>query len=391
MRRLLKLILGLIIIANVTANAQEDYKTVHTKNEYTVEKKHPVKIYTEDELRFKKRPKNIILFIGDGMGVAQVFSGITANGGMLNLQNMKTIGFSKTQSGDDYVTDSAAGGTALSAGTKTYNGAIGVDMDGNQVTSILEYAERNEKATGLVSTSAITHATPASFIAHQPQRDMYEEIAADFMKTDIDVFIGGGADFFTKRVDGRNLVLELNEKGYKVGYNVDDVAAYSSGKLAVLTAVGHNPGYRDRGEMLTQSTSKAIEVLDNADSKGFFLMVEGSQIDWGGHQNDASYVTGEVLDMDKALAKALEFAVEDRRTLVIVTADHETGGMTVENGDMQKGYVKAGFTTGHHTGVMVPVFAFGPGAEEFQGIYENTEIFEKMYKLFRFKEADKDK
>jgi len=391
MKRILKLTLGLLIITNVYSFAQEDYKTVHAKHEYTVEKKHPVKIYREDELRFKKRPKNIILFIGDGMGVAQVFSAITVNGGGLNLQNMKHIGFSKTQSGDDYVTDSAAGGTAISAGTKTYNGAIGVDMEGQPVTTILEYAERNEKATGLVSTSAITHATPASFIAHQPKREMYEEIAGDFMNTDIDVFIGGGADFFTKRVDGRNLVLELNEKGYKVGYSVDEVAAHKSGNLAVLTAVGHNAGYRDRGEMLAQSTSKAIEVLKNADSKGFFLMVEGSQIDWGGHQNDASYVTGEVLDMDKALAKALEFAVEDRRTLVIVTADHETGGMSVEGGDQQKGYVKAGFTTGHHSAIMVPVFAFGPGAEEFQGIYENTELFEKMYKLFRFKQADKDK
>ncbi len=391
MKNILKLTLAFLIMANVHGNAQEDYKTVHTKYEYTVEQKHPVKIYREDELRFKKHPKNIILFIGDGMGVSHVFAGITANGGLLNIQNMKHIGFSKTQSGDDYVTDSAAGGTAISTGTKTYNGAIGVDLEGQPVTSILEYAERHEKATGLVSTSAITHATPASFIAHQPKREMYEEIAGDFMNTDIDVFIGGGADFFTKRVDQRNLVLELNQKGYKVGYDVDEVAAFNSGKLAVLTAVGHNAGYRDRGDMLIKSTSKAIEVLNNADSKGFFLMVEGSQIDWGSHQNDASYATGEVLDMDKAVAKALAFAVEDRRTLVIVTADHETGGMSIEGGDQQKGYVKSGFTTGNHTAVMVPVFAFGPGAEEFQGIYENTELFEKMYKLFRFKQKDKDK
>jgi len=186
-------------------------------------------------------------------------------------------------------------------------------------------------------------------------------------------------------------VLELSEKGYRVGYNVDEVADVTSGKLAVLTAVGHNAGYRDRGDMLTKSTSKAIEVLSNADSKGFFLMVEGSQIDWGGHQNDASYVTGEVLDMDRALAEALKFAIEDKRTLVIVTADHETGGMTVNDGNPAEGSVKTGFTTGDHSAVMVPVFAVGPGAEEFVGVYDNTEIFEKMYKLFKFKEEDKDK
>jgi len=389
MKNVLTLMLALLFIAGSQVQAQEDYKDLHKKFEYTIEKKHEVLNIEYDNIRFKKRPKNIILFIGDGMGVAQVFSGMTVNGS-LNMEQMPFIGFSKTQSADNYVTDSAAGGTAISAGKRTYNGAIGVDVNGEKLTTILEYSERNGKATGLVSTSAITHATPASFIAHQPKRSMYEEIAGDFMNTEIDVFIGGGADFFTKRVDGRNLVLELNEKGYRVGYNIDEIAEVNNGKLAVLTAVGHNAGYRDRGEMLTKSTSKAIEVLNNADSKGFFLMVEGSQIDWGGHQNDASYVTGEVLDMDKALAEALKFAIEDKRTLVLVTADHETGGMTVNDGDPAKGSVKTGFTTGNHTAVMVPVFAFGAGAEEFIGVYDNTEIFEKMYKLFKFKEKDKD-
>ncbi|WP_430810459.1 MULTISPECIES: alkaline phosphatase [unclassified Carboxylicivirga] len=389
MRKIASITLGLIISCSFGAVAQEDYKDLHEKYEYTAEAKHEVLSIDYDDIRFKKRPKNIIFFIGDGMGVAQVFSGITVNGS-LNLEQMPYIGFSKTQSANRYVTDSAAGGTALSTGKRTYNGAIGVDEDGNKLTTILEYAERNGKATGLVSTSAITHATPASFIAHQPKRSMYEEIAADFLNTDIDVFIGGGADFFTKRADGRNLVLELNEKGYQVGYDIDEVDEVREGKLAVLTAVGHNPGYRDRGEMLTKSTSKAIEVLSNADSKGFFLMVEGSQIDWGGHQNDASYVTGEVLDMDKALAKALAFAAKDRRTLVVVTADHETGGMTINDGNPAEGYVKSAFTTGHHTAVMVPVFAFGAGAEEFIGTYNNTEVFEKMYQLFKFKQKDKD-
>jgi len=389
--RTINIIFSLLFIVSAIV-AQEDYKDKKDeKYKYTVEQRHEVLQFNAEDVKFKKRPKNIILFIGDGMGTAQVFAGITANGDELNMQNMTHVGFSKTQSADDYVTDSAAGGTALSTGKKTTNGTIGLDANGNKITTILEYAERNQKATGLVSTSAITHATPASFIAHQPSRNMYEEIAADFMNTDIDVFIGGGADFFTKRVDGRNLVSELNEKGYRIAYNMDEIKPVTSGKLAVLTAIGHNAGYRDRGDMLTEATTKSIEVLSNADSKGFFLMVEGSQIDWGGHQNNASYVTGEVLDMDKAIGEAMKFAIEDRRTLIIVTADHETGGMTIEGGDMSKGYVKAGFTTGHHTGVMVPVFAIGPGAEEFTGVYDNTEIFEKMYKLFKFKEEDKDK
>lgn len=388
MKQIASLILASILLIGIEVQAQEDYKDLHKKYEYTIEKKQEVLAFDYDKIKFKKRPKNIILFIGDGMGVAQVFAGITVNEG-LNIEQMPYIGFNKTQSADNYVTDSAAGGTAISTGVRTYNGAIGLDVNGQKLTTILEYSEMNGKATGLVSTSAITHATPASFIAHQPQRSMYEAIAGDFMNTDIDVFIGGGADFFTKRVDGRNLVLELNEKGYHVAYNVNDVQNVTDGKLAVLTAVGHNAGYRDRGEMLTQSTSKAIEVLNNADSKGFFLMVEGSQIDWGGHQNDASYVTGEVLDMDRALGEALKFAAQDKRTLVIVTADHETGGMSVNDGNPAEGFVKAGFTTGDHSAVMVPVFAFGPGAEEFIGVYDNTDIFEKMYKLFKFKQENR--
>lgn len=389
MKQLTILILALLFTSGIQLIAQEDYKDLNKKYEYTIEQKHEVLDLDYSKLRFKKRPKNIILFIGDGMGVSQVFSGITVNEG-LNMEQMPYIGFSKTQSADNYVTDSAAGGTAISTGKRTYNGAIGVDVDGNRLTTILEYSDRNGKATGLVSTSAITHATPASFIAHQPQRSMYEEIAGDFMETDIDVFIGGGAGFFTKRIDGRNLVLELNEKGYRVAYDIAEVEDVASGKLAVLTAAGHNAGYRDRGEMLTESTTKAIEILDNAKSKGFFLMVEGSQIDWGGHQNDAAYVTGEVLDMDKALGEALKFAIEDRNTLVIVTADHETGGMSIVDGDPQKGTVQTGFTTGNHSAVMVPVFAFGAGAQEFIGVYDNTDLFEKMYRLFKFKEEDKD-
>ncbi|TAJ06673.1 alkaline phosphatase [Marinilabiliaceae bacterium JC017] len=378
---------AMFLFIGTTSFAQENYKTVNPKHEFNNNEFHDVRYYSEKELKFKKRPKNVILLIGDGMGVAQVFTGITANKGDLNLINMRSIGFSRTQSADDYVTDSAAGGTALSCGQKTYNGAIGVDVNKQPIQSILEIAEENEKATGLVSTSAITHATPAAFIAHQPKRSMYEEIAGDFMNTDIDVFIGGGRDFFEKRQDERNLLEELKTKGYQVFNSVDEASKVEEGKLAILTAKGHNPGYKDRGEMLPDATEKAIEILDGASKKGFFLMVEGSQIDWGGHQNNASFVGGEMLDFDQAIGKALEYAVNSRNTLVIVTADHETGGMAIEGGDMRKGYVKANFTTGHHSGLMVPVFAFGPGAEEFGGIYENTEIFNKIYKLYRFKKT----
>lgn len=205
------------MLAGFAVIAQEQYleaKSEDPEKTYTSQKTYEVKEFPQE---FKKdKPKNIILLIGDGMGVSQVFAGLTANKGKLFLENCKHIGFSKTSSGDNYITDSAAGGTALSTGVKTYNGAIGVDMNKNPVKTILEEASEKGLATGLVSSSAITHATPASFIAHQAGRSSYEEIAADFLKTDIDVFIGGGLEHFSKRKDGRNLLKELENKGYQV-------------------------------------------------------------------------------------------------------------------------------------------------------------------------------
>jgi alkaline phosphatase len=329
------------------------------------------------------KPRNIILMIGDGMGVAQAYSGFTLNHGQLTLFTFPVTGFSKTYSASNYITDSGAGGTALSSGHKTYNGAIGVDPDTIPVKSILEYAEEYGLATGLVSTSSITHATPASFIAHQAWRDNYEGIALDFLKTDIDVFIGGGIRNFTKRADKADLVSQLRQKGYLVSYSMDTIRNVKSGKLAGLTAQEHNPPVLNgRGDMLPASTQTAINILSN-NRKGFFLMVEGSMIDWGGHANNTQYVATEVVDFDQAIANALAFAKKDGHTLVIVTADHETGGMSLTGGDYVNGVTEAKFNTTDHTGVMVPVYAFGPGAALFEGIQENTDIFHKMMQLLK--------
>jgi alkaline phosphatase len=329
------------------------------------------------------KPHNIILMIGDGMGVAQAYSGFTLNHGQLNLFTMPVTGFSKTYSASNYITDSGAGGTALSTGHKTYNGAIGVDPDTVPVKSILEYAEAHGLATGLVSTSSITHATPASFIAHQAWRDNYEGIALDFLNTDIDVFIGGGIRNFTKRADKANLVAQLRQKGYLVSYSMDTIRNVKSGKLAGLTAQEHNPPVMNgRGDMLPASTQTAINILSK-NRKGFFLMVEGSMIDWGGHANNTQYVATEVVDFDQAIANALAFAKKDGHTLVIVTADHETGGMSLTSGDPAKGLTEAKFNTTDHTAVMVPVYAYGPGAGLFEGVQENTDIFHKMMQLLK--------
>lgn len=375
--------LAWVLFATIAVYAQENYKDVNEDDAAKLHRgtaSYPVKNFVEAPK--VKKPKNIIFMIGDGMGTAQVNSGITANQGKLFLQNFKHVGFSRTQSASSYITDSAAGGTALSSGYRTYNGAIGVNTDTIPQPSMLEIASQDGMATALVSTSAITHATPASFIAHQPSRNMYEEIAADFLNTDINVFIGGGYKHFAERKDGRDLTKELDKKGYKVLQNMDDVTKVKSGKLAGLIASEHAPVAAERDGMLPKATETALNIISK-DKNGFFIMIEGSQIDWGGHQNDTDYLVGEMLDFDQAVGKALEFAAKDGETLIVITADHETGGFALVDGDEETGMVKGDFIYGHHTAVMVPVFAFGPGAELFTGIQKNEEIGQKLIQLIQ--------
>lgn len=330
------------------------------------------------------QPKNIILMIGDGMGLTQLYSGYIANKGYLNAERCKHIGFSKTYSANNLVTDSGAGGTAIACGKKTNNMFIGMTPDSIPINSILHYAEMNNKATGMVTTCAITHATPASFIAHEPLRYNYEEIAADFLDTDIDFFVGGGLNHFTKRADKRNLVDSLKAKGYEIALNMKQVTDFEGHKLAGLIYEEHPPYFsKGRGEMLLNSTTKALEIL-NKNENGFFLMIEGSQIDWAGHDNDSDILVEEVLDFDNTIGAVLDFAEKNGETLVIIMADHETGGYVITDGNIEKGDVIGKFVTNHHSAVMVPVLSFGPQAELFMGFMENIDIFTKTYNAFGF-------
>ncbi len=325
-----------------------------------------------------KRAKNIIFLVGDGMGTGQIFAGLTVNKGSLNLGRCTAIGFQKTQAADAFVTDSGAGATAFSIGRKAKNGAIGVDADEKAHETILETAQKAGQSTGIVVTCSITHATPACFYAHVPKRSQNEDIAAQLVSSNVDMFVGGGKNFFVKRADGRNLANELTAKGYQVVDSTADISGYASGKLAMFTADVEPRKLLDgRGDILLNGVKAGLRVLPK-NPKGFFLMIEGSQIDWGGHANNTNYITSEMLDFDKTIGAVLDFAQRDGNTLVVITADHETGGLAIMDGDMTEGRVQGKYTTGGHTGVMVPVFAYGPGAESFIGIYENTAIHSKM-------------
>ncbi len=330
----------------------------------------------------KKKPKNLILFIGDGMGVAQVYAGMTSSGFSMAFPAFPVTGFSITYSANRYITDSAAGGTALSTGEKTNNGMIAVRPDSTVLQTLMEIAKSAGLSTGVVSTSAVTHATPASFISHDASRGSYEDIARWFLKGTADVFIGGGLDYFRSRKDSTDLTADLQKMGYDVVCNLPDLKRSSSRLISGLMAGGDMP-YIDTGrdpEYLAAATAKAIEVLSR-NKNGFVLMVEGSQIDWACHDNNVERSVEETLDMDRAVKVAYDYAGKNRNTLIVVTADHETGGLSITGGDVVGKTVSGSFSTKGHTAVMVPVFAFGPGAGAFAGIQQNTELFEDFIRL----------
>lgn len=329
-------------------------------------------------------PRNIILFIGDGMGVAQVSAGKTVKG-TLQLEQFRTAGLLTTHSSDAYVTDSAAGATALAAGVKTYNKAIGVDPGKKPVKTVLEYAAEKGKATGLVATCTITHATPASFAAHVDDRNKYNEIAEHLAKSPVDVMLGGGWGNFvpksqtgSKREDEQNLWAMMAKDRTAIRTLEEFQKLTKPKKLLGLFEAGHLPKANSRTVTLPAMTAKAIEILAQ-NPNGFFLMVEGSQIDWGSHDNDSEYAIMEMVDFDNAVGAGLDFARSNNETLIVVTADHETGGYSLLGGSVEeKKITKAGFTTTGHSGVMVPIFAFGPGSEAFGGIHDNTIVGQKL-------------
>jgi len=339
-----------------------------------------------------KYPKNIILMIGDGMGVGQITAAMYLNRKGSYLEQFPVIGFQKTFSGDNLVTDSAAGATAMACGVKTYNNGIGVDMDTLPVKSILEIAEERKYSTGIVVTSSVVHGTPAPFVAHTDHRERKEEIAAQLVDTDIDFLVGGGKRYFENReTDDRNLTKELKAKGYNVydyfKSELFDIHISNRKKFVFFTADDRPPSALSGRKYLPYITSVAIKHLRKRSDEGFFLLVEGSQIDWGGHANDAEQLISEMDDFNTAIGRALKFAKKDEETLVIVTADHECGGFSINKGSTKKELITS-FTNNGHTADIIPVFAYGPKAELFRGVYENTEINKKMLEALQFLKGD---
>lgn len=320
----------------------------------------------------KKLPvKNIILLIGDGNGLSQISSAVLANNGALSLTQLKSIGMIKTQSADDFTTDSAAAGTALATGEKTNNRAIGTDTIGKPIATILEVLQKRGFATGCITTDEITGATPASFYAHRTDRSDTKGIAEDLVNSKINLFIGGGSSSFKN--------LDLASK-FSLLKSVDDIQTTTSKMVGVFVSENGVPSVLDgRGELLANATQYSLEFL-NKKKKPFFLMVEGAQIDSFGHANNTAGIVSETLDFDKAITQALIFADKNEGTLVIITADHETSGFSIPQGNLKNHKIEGDFITHDHTGTMVPIFAYGPHSQDFQGVYENNQVFFKILK-----------
>lgn len=339
-----------------------------------------------EETNKTQGPRNVILLIGDGMGVSQMTSAYFYGDKEPAFSRFPVVGLIKTSSAKQKITDSAAGATAFACGQKTYNGAISVNIDTNEIPSLVDHFEELGAMTGVIATSSVTHATPACFYAHTFSRNEHEDIARDLVSSPLDFFAGGGMKYFDKELIG-----DLESSGWALSETLSDPSLKGGKKhFGYLLAQNGLPRMSNgRGDFLTRAVSIAIRFL-SADSDGFFLMAEASQIDWGGHANNGQYIVDEVLDFDECISTVLDFAERDRQTLVIVTADHETGGFTMAGKEKkvpfmgsQRDYddLDMRFSSGGHSASMVPVLAFGPGAEQFAGIYDNTEIYHKIIGL----------
>ncbi len=324
-------------------------------------------------------PRNVILVIGDGTGINQISALQYYKDGKIHYEDFPVIGLSKTSS-TSLITDSAAAATAMACGEKTYNKAIGVNTQGQDLANLIEFMSQKGGSSGLIATSSITHATPASFYAHHTDRNDHDIIASFLPNAPIDFFAGAGLKYFRDRKDQVNLLDTFAQKGFTI--ETSSLKAYPEAKkLGYLLADKDMPTMIEgRGTFLEDASSLAINHL-SSNEQGFFLMVEGSQVDWGGHDNDFDYMISELIDLDNTLGRLMAYAQKDQNTLIVVTGDHATGGLALSADQGDYNTIKPTFSSTGHNADWIPVFAYGPGAELFSGVYENTMIFHKIKSL----------
>ncbi len=343
----------------------------------------------------KKAPKHIILIIGDGTGLAQwsaydakrTQGDHTSTNGAIVFTDFPVLGLSFTPSSNSFITDSGAGATALSIGQKSQNSMVGLSNDSTSFKTLSEIAHQENKSTGIAVTCELTHATPAAFFAHQVSRELMLEIGKDFVTgSSIDVAMGGGKQYFDTAA--------LVKAGYAVGTGEKAIIALQNQKRRVIfyddrpSPPKAQEGRNSSGSYLEKASNSILRTMFQ-NPNGSFTMIEGSQIDWAGHDNDSVYLMAEMEDFDYTIREVLTMAKQQKNTLVVVSADHETGGLSLLGWDKDKKQPVMNFSSHHHSGIPVPVFAWGPGSEIFGGSYQNTEIFYKIKRLMELSNKKK--
>ena len=318
--------------------------------------------------------RNVIIMIGDGMGLEQVSCAWVVNHGKLNLDRFPTVGLSRTYCTNELITDSGAGGTALAIGQKTGYSHVGTAADSTDVPSVLVKAQELGKKTGVVVTCHFADATPCDFCCHNEYRYNQDDLIADYVTCGVDYLAGGGLDWFTvNRKDGRDITKEMAAAGYTVALTEDALMKAELPVIGIL-APDNLPVAMERGDLYRHSVARGLDILSReSGDKGFVMMLEGSCIDDWLHGNDIGKAMEELLDFDRTIGDVLQWAAADGHTLVVVTADHNTGALTLQDGNLEEGRIGVAFGSESHNGIAVPFYAWGPGSDAFTGIRENDE------------------
>lgn len=336
-----------------------------------------------------KKPKNVILMIADGVSSAHYL--LTryhyyGTNGRLSLEQLPQIAIVNTNSLDNsIITDSAASATAMSTGVRTLNGYAGVDEKGERRPHLLDKLMQKGVQVALMTTGDLSSATPAGFASHNVSRSNKVEIANVYLKKRIPLLIGGDEDIVS--LNGNMFSEEAQRRGYHIIR--DQKSFYEDWELP---AIVHFNGLSDCDDCelkdkeipsLADMTDHILPFLQKRSPQGFFIMIEEDGPDYFAHLNDASHMMEKLRNFDSAVESAIRFVKNNPDTLLIVTSDHETGGLVIVDGHLDKGTVDIKWTTNEHTAVPVPLYAFGPSANHFSGVIENSDLHHLIFNLFQ--------